>query len=862
MAGDFIALAAQAHAAYAAGDHSAAELLYTAALDAAPSSAISKELLATLYANRAAARLRGDESSLTGMHDAGLALTLNPNLPRPRLRLATALAAAGREAEASEQATLVLGLHNLSVAMTREATAVLRQSAARTAASHSASMSGMTDACRHLVQRTQLLRVHLSPPADGVVRSGRWQTLSVRLSNEMGLFDAACFAAEARARVRLEVIALSQGQRQASLRMSVRQAHEPPPPPEAIVPITAPPPSEATVPNTASAVRSAASLNAARMVTGGDATCGGSGGGGAVMGTAGSVVWLRLHRGRATAEVRVDVVVGGEGGGDVVGGGEGKDEGEGKGEGEGASLPSSVALWAELWADAAPGGDEGAVLGAASPITTALPALSLPLPFVTSATSASSSSSATSATFATASSAAASASANLTPATSATSPQASPQEQLRRDSSISSISFEASPQEQLRRDSSISSISFEASPQEQLRRCLEAIRSPQALAAAAITPTTLPAIVQGLRLLPARAHAPYRASPRTPYRDPLVLAELEISPRYAPPLVLAESASDIAGRLWDSGAQLAAWLCEGDLLETTLRVVSSVASPSLEISPRYAPFGVLELGAGIGVAGLAAAALGARVLLTDLEGALPLLKLNAAANAPLCRWRPAVAALEWGCEDAAWRAALQVAEEAAAEEAAAVEAVAVEAVAVEAAVEAAVVEEAAVPAPFPAPYPWLVLASDVVYEPLAYEPLLHTLRRLGATGVATHTLMAHRSRHPDEGAFFTSAARHFAITQLRGPHPFVPIGACTPVPCAPGLFGSAHGDAPGLFGAAHGDAPGLFGSAHGDGGGGGGGDGNGTSGGEDCTEPSSPSTLAPEGAIYLLEFEYTGVRVR
>ena len=828
MAGDFIALAAQAHAAYAAGDHRAAELLYTAALDAAPSSAISKELLATLYANRAAARLRGDESSLTGMHDAGLALTLNPNLPRPRLRLATALAAAGREAEASEQATLVLGLHNLSVAMTREATAVLRQSAARTAASHSASMSGMTDACRHLVQRTQLLRVHLSPPADGVVRSGRWQTLSVRLSNEMGLFDAACFAAEARARVRLEVIALSQGQRQASLRMSVRQAHEPPPPPEAIVPITAPPPSEATVPNTASVVRSAASLNAARMVTGGDATCGGSGGGGAVMGTAGSGVWLRLHRGRATAEVRVDVVVGGEGGGDVVGGSEGEDEGEGKGESEGASLPSSVALWAELWADAAPGGDEGAVLGAASPITTALPALSLPLPFVTSATSASSS--ATSATFATASSAAASASANLTPATSATSPQASPQEQLRRDSSISSISFEASPQEQL-------------------RRCLEAIRSPQALAAAAITPTTLPAIVQGLRLLPARAHAPYRASPRTPYRDPLVLAELEISPRYAPPLVLAESASDIAGRLWDSGAQLAAWLCEGDLLETTLRVVSSVASPSLEISPRYAPFGVLELGAGIGVAGLAAAALGARVLLTDLEGALPLLKLNAAANAPLCRWRPAVAALEWGCEDAAWRAALQVAEEAAAEEAAAVEAVAVEAVAVEAAVEAAVVEEAAVPAPFPAPYPWLVLASDVVYEPLAYEPLLHTLRRLGATGVATHTLMAHRSRHPDEGAFFTSAARHFAITQLRGPHPFVPIGACTPVPCAPGLFGSAHGD-----------APGLFGSAHGDGGGGGGGDGNGTSGGEDCTEPSSPSTLAPEGGIYLLEFEYTGVR--
>jgi hypothetical protein len=218
------------------------------------------------------------------------------------------------------------------------------------------------------------------------------------------------------------------------------------------------------------------------------------------------------------------------------------------------------------------------------------------------------------------------------------------------------------------------------------------------------------------------------------------------------------------------------------------------------------------------VAGLAAAALGARVLLTDLEGALPLLKLNAAANAPLCRWRPAVAALEWGCGDAAWRAALQVVEEAAA-------------------VEAAGVEEEAVPAPPPTRH-WLVLASDVVYEPLAYEPLLHTLRQLGATGVATRTLMAHRSRHPDEGSFFTSAARHFAITQLRGPHPVVPIGAGAPVTCAPGLFGSARGD----------------------GSGGGGGDGSGTSGGEDCTEASLPSTSAPEGAIYLLEFEYIGVR--
>ena len=63
-----------------------------------------------------------------------------------------------------------------------------------------------------------------------------------------------------------------------------------------------------------------------------------------------------------------------------------------------------------------------------------------------------------------------------------------------------------------------------------------------------------------------------------------------------------------------------------------------------------------------------------------------------------------------------------------------------------------------------------------MYEPTAYAPLLDTLRQLARHGVATRTLMAHRSRHPDEHLFFAAAAEHFTMRQLHGP-PFVPLGA-------------------------------------------------------------------------------------
>lgn len=60
---------------------------------------------------------------------------------------------------------------------------------------------------------------------------------------------------------------------------------------------------------------------------------------------------------------------------------------------------------------------------------------------------------------------------------------------------------------------------------------------------------------------------------------------------------------------------------------------------------------VLELGAGTGLVGLVASALGAsEVILTDLPSALPLLQRNVARNEALCSKRVDVRELRWGAE--------------------------------------------------------------------------------------------------------------------------------------------------------------------------------------------------------------------
>uniref|UniRef100_A0A7S4BTE9 Calmodulin-lysine N-methyltransferase n=1 Tax=Chrysotila carterae TaxID=13221 RepID=A0A7S4BTE9_CHRCT len=197
-------------------------------------------------------------------------------------------------------------------------------------------------------------------------------------------------------------------------------------------------------------------------------------------------------------------------------------------------------------------------------------------------------------------------------------------------------------------------------------------------------------------------------------------------------LVLGEGSAAIHGRVWDSGVFFAEWIAAAAAARAT--------HPRAHAYADWRGRRVVELGAGCGVAGLAAAKLGAALLLTDLEEALPLLRLNAVANAAGCSFAPRVAALSWGSQS-----------------------------------DALLAVTAFGGAPID-----LVLCTDVVYAPELYEPLLQTLRHLTTSAQANQVgcgvLMAHRSRHPDEHRpFFDAAAETFAITVIHGPPlPFLP----------------------------------------------------------------------------------------
>ena len=100
----------------------------------------------------------------------------------------------------------------------------------------------------------------------------------------------------------------------------------------------------------------------------------------------------------------------------------------------------------------------------------------------------------------------------------------------------------------------------------------------------------------------------------------------------------AEPRAGTGTMIWECGIVLAKLLdhvvAGGVALESPLHAAfaASSASPPLAAEAVLRGMNVVELGAGTGIGGLAAAALGAQVELTDVAAVLPLLAANAASN--------------------------------------------------------------------------------------------------------------------------------------------------------------------------------------------------------------------------------------
>ena len=138
----------------------------------------------------------------------------------------------------------------------------------------------------------------------------------------------------------------------------------------------------------------------------------------------------------------------------------------------------------------------------------------------------------------------------------------------------------------------------------------------------------------------------------------------------------------------------------------------------------------LELGCGPGLAGAAWAAAGARVVLTDLEPCLPLaarsLELSGLAD------RATVARLGWGEPGA---------------------------------VETATAAARAAGWGTSRPVPDLLLAADVVYNPMLFTPLLDTLAQFGTAGTR-RVLLAHVRRWKSDRRFWAAARREWEVKDV------------------------------------------------------------------------------------------------
>lgn len=163
----------------------------------------------------------------------------------------------------------------------------------------------------------------------------------------------------------------------------------------------------------------------------------------------------------------------------------------------------------------------------------------------------------------------------------------------------------------------------------------------------------------------------------------------------------------IGGKIWDSTFVLIRYL-----YQNRVELVSGKR--------------ILELGAGTGITSLALSRLQpAMVVCTDLEEVVPLIKVNVELNAA---WSPSLRSVlrnDYFVQPLSWGGEL-----------------------LPPAVGGADVRSCEV-----------IIASDVVYYPEGYEPLLTTLESLlclpSDAGLSKCCILAHRHRHPEDHRFFS-----------------------------------------------------------------------------------------------------------
>eukprot|EP00967_Tisochrysis_lutea_P156294 scaffold314705_cov33-Tisochrysis_lutea.AAC.1 len=150
---------------------------------------------------------------------------------------------------------------------------------------------------------------------------------------------------------------------------------------------------------------------------------------------------------------------------------------------------------------------------------------------------------------------------------------------------------------------------------------------------------------------------------------------------------------DSGARIWDSGLAL---------------------SSILGSEPSLTGKRVLELGSGTGVGGLAAAAAGAQVLLSDLPDNVPLLGANIRANN--IEYAAQAVQLRWGCEEDEYNVALNGHFD-------------------------------------------IICGSDILYAPNTFDDLLSTVVKL-STPRSTQLLLTYPTRYTED-IFFDEASAYF-----------------------------------------------------------------------------------------------------